>query len=216
MRAFLPVVLSIVVFASCKNSYTPTESNTSYKMDTDHHMHHSFTLFSKDTQLNICDGFIMVPKGWRLENKDDDSPRVADATARYRFHNADNKIIYLEYGLGAGINPAEPDVLSSRFRKGYIANKIDTSDIIFSDNPGLARRRWKSKYFFSLENISNFQADFFRPKHIGKGYTGFYIDSIGQVAGNIASLAFYAEDLNGAESKELENVARSLLIKDFR
>ena len=123
---------------------------------------------------------------------------------------------FLQYGLGTIGNPAEPNVLSNRFRKGYIKNNADTSDIIFTDNPVLNKIRRKSNYNFSSKTISTFQATFFKPKHSGNGFIGIYIDSIGQIAGNIADLVLYAESFDHIESKELEKMFQSLVIKDFK
>src|SRR6185295_11646717 len=112
-------------------------------------------------------------------------------------------------------NPAEPDVESARRRKGYIKLSLDTSGITFSDNPKLIENRKESGYHFTVDSVLTFQAIFFTPKQVGKGFTGIYIDSIGQIAGNLADLVLYSENLNGLENAEIEKIVRSLVLKTF-
>src|SRR5829696_1244899 len=81
----------------------------------------TYSPFNKDTLLNLYELSLIAPKGWRFAN-DDTLGNVADATARYRFHNRNEKLIHLAYGLGTIGNPAEPNVQSFRFRKGYMQN----------------------------------------------------------------------------------------------
>ncbi len=214
MKVSVFIILIIAFFTTCKSNRkysTPTSSGT---IDI-HENKPSFAPFSKDTQLVLYSGLITLPKGWRLAN-DDTLLKTGDATSRYRFHNRNGKLVFLQYGLGTIGNPAEPNVLSNRFRKGYIKNNADTSDIIFTDNPVLNKIRRKSNYNFSSKTISTFQATFFKPKHSGNGFIGIYIDSIGQIAGNIADLVLYAESFDHIESKELEKMFQSLVIKDFK
>lgn len=170
--------------------------------------------FPRDTVLNLYEASLRLPKGWRLA-KNDTLPVVGDATARYRFHNSHGKLIYFQYGLGTIGNPAEPDVQSSRFRKGYLENGADTSEIIFTDNPKLVAIRQRSGHKFTEEEVSGFQALVYQPKRTGKGFTGIYIDSVGAIAGNIAGLTLYAQDLDSAETTELFMVIRSLKMKPF-
>lgn len=170
--------------------------------------------FSKDSVLKLYKLSLTLPKGWRIAN-DDTLSKLGDATTRYRFHNSSGKLIHLQYGLGTIGNPAEPKVQSFRFRKGYVKNKADTSDIIFTDNQKLTAIRGKTGYTYTEEQISGFQALFYNPQTPGTGYTGLYIDSIGQIAGNIADFTFYAKDLDSAESKEILRVVRSLKINSF-
>ncbi|HRG83641.1 MAG TPA: cyclin family protein, partial [Chitinophagaceae bacterium] len=73
------------------------------------------TVFDKDTQFVLYSGEITLPKGWRVAN-DDTILQVADATSRYRFHNKNGKLIFLQYGLGTIGNPSEPNVQSAIFR----------------------------------------------------------------------------------------------------
>jgi hypothetical protein len=173
------------------------------------------TTFSKDTQLILYSGEITLPKGWRIAIEDTMS-EVGDATSRYRFHNRNGKLIFLQYGLSTIGNPSEPHVQSVIFRRGYVSNNTDTSVIMFTDNPHLLEIRKKSNYLYSNRYISGFEATFFRPRNIGEGYTGIYIDSIGHIARNIVDLVFYSEDLDSLESEEFEKVSQSLIIKDFR
>jgi hypothetical protein len=171
-------------------------------------------VFSKDTQLDLYSASITIPKGWR-RTIDDTLVTVGDATVRYRFHNKKGILVFLQYGLSTIGNPAETSVVPARFRKGYIRNSLDTSEIIFTDNPGLNKIRENSKYTFFSRNIGTFQATIFDPKRTGNGYTGMYIDSIGEVAGNIADLVLYAENLDSLENIELEKVIGTLVLKHF-
>lgn len=170
--------------------------------------------FSRDTLFKLYAGQITLPKGWRLA-KDDTLPKAADATARYRFQTSADKLIHLDYGLGTSGNPSEPNVQSARFRKGYVLNGADTAGIIFSDNPKLAKIRRESSYLYTSATVSGFKAVYFRPKVMGKGFTGYYIDSIGLIAGNLADLVMYGNGLDSTETAELEKVSRSLIIDQF-
>lgn len=171
--------------------------------------------FSRDTLFKLYAGQITLPKGWRLA-KDDTLPKAADATARYRFQTSADKLIHLDYGLGASGNPTEPNVQPARFRKGYVLNGADTAGIIFSDNPKLAKIRRESGYLYSNATVSGFKAVYFRPKVVGKGYTGYYIDSIGLIARNLADLVMYGNGLDSMETAELERVSRSLILDQFQ
>lgn len=213
MRVFFFLLLLVLIIIACRNS---TSDSKAVQADTILPAEKNLkTPFSKDTQLVLYNAAITLPEGWRTI-KDDNLYKIGDATARFRFLNKSGKIIRLDYGLSTSGNPAEPDVQPAIFRKGYLHNKADTAGIIFTDNPRLSEIRAKRNYLFSSGRLSGFSATFFRPKLTGSGYTGIYIDSIGEVADNIADLVFYADGLDSLENLEFEKVSRSLKIKDFR
>ncbi|MBK6827227.1 MAG: hypothetical protein IPG86_10240 [Chitinophagaceae bacterium] len=212
MKIFIKLLVLLTLHISCKNKKTILIKPDTTPTITDNSPTISLTKFANDTLINLYNASVVLPKNWRLAN-DDTLLKIGDATARYRFHNKKDKLIYLEYGLGTRGNPAEPNILSSRFRKGYIALNADTSDILFTDNPRVAVLRKQSSYQFSTENISNYKAVYFRPKSTGNGYIGIYIDSIGEIAGNIPDWVMFAEALDKEESREFEKVFRSLIIK---
>jgi hypothetical protein len=180
--------------------------------DTVEKVNHEPAIFPADTLIALEALTIVLPKGWRLAN-DDTLMRMTNSTAEARFHNKNGKLVRLQYGLGTFGNPAEPGVVSAYFRKGYIKFNADTSGIMFTDDPRLRAIRGKSNYHFSQGRVSELPATFFRPKRIGTGYTGVYVDSIGEIAGNIADLVLYAEHLDSIENAELERVLRTLVIK---
>lgn len=76
--------------------------------------------------------------------------------------------------------------------------------------------RVQGPYRFLDTIVSEFPATIYMPKQIGKGYTGTYIDSVGTIAGNIADLSFYAENLDSMENVEMKQVINSLTLKPFR
>ena len=214
MKLLHYTILVISFFASCKNSSTNLESPRPDTLNVNN-IESAFASFEKDTLLTIYAGIITLPKGWRLA-KEDSLPIAGDATVRYRFHNKTGKLIFLQYGLNTIGNPSELKVRSAIFRRGYVENNADTSDILFSDNPRLIKIRKKSNYLYSSETISTFQATFFKPKKYGNGYIGIYIDSVGQIAGNIADMVLYADGLDSVEVEEFKKISRGLIIKDFK
>lgn len=174
------------------------------------------SVFGKDTLIQLYEGsFITIPNGWRFAN-DDTLEKFLDATARFRFHNKSGKLIFIEHGLGTSGNLAEQNVLSFRFRKGYLEHSLDTSGIFFTDNPLLSNMRAKSKYKFSSEEISGFSATLYQPKIAGTGYSGLYIDSIGEIAENIVDFTIYACDLDSVENVELFKVIKTIRLKDYK
>jgi hypothetical protein len=72
--------------------------------------------------------------------------------------------------------------------------------------------RDNSSYIYTKERISGFDALFYKPKKAGAGYTGLYIDSIGEFAGNIVDFTFYAKDLDSVEIKQLMGIIKSFKI----
>jgi hypothetical protein len=200
-------IIVLIFLSACKE-----QVEIEHGLTENHNQKHSFR---KDTLVNLYELSITLPKGWRFAN-DDTLVTLPDATARYRFHNSSGKLIFLQYGLGTIGNPAEPNVQSFRFRKGYVENKADTSDFIFTDNAKLAAIRDKSGHTYTTESISGFQALLYQPKKSSVGYTGLYIDSIGVIGGNIADFTFYAKDLNTVESEELSRVMHSIKLKPFK
>jgi hypothetical protein len=170
-------------------------------------------VFPKDTQLRYQDVHITLPAGWGQGVHD--LQAMKDATFRYQYHNKNGKPVYLEYGLGTRGNPAEPYVAPANRRPGYMRHDADTSGLVFTDDRRLPEMRRKSDYIFHTERVSSLRATFFRPKQIGKGYTGIFIDSIGHAGLNIADLVIYTADLDGLEIEELMKVIKSLVIKGF-
>jgi hypothetical protein len=171
-------------------------------------------VFVKDTLFELYDGTVQIPKGW-AELKDNSPTKIADATSHYRFYNSNGKLIILDCGLSAVGSPAEPYVLPALWRQRYIRFKSDTTKIMFDDNPELADVRKTGPYDFSFLNISNFRATFYQPKQKENGFTGIYIDSIGEIASNPAGLTFYARDLDFLEIQELIKVIKSLKLHEF-
>ena len=198
------LIVAISFIASCKKKASPALANQTSK-----------EVFLTDTILDLYQATIMVPKGWQRLIDDDSVPKIADATPRYRFYNGNKKLVKLEYGLSSIIYPAEPFVVSPRWRRLYIQFKVDTSNIMFSDNPELIQLRKKRPYTYSILNISGFEAMYYRPKQIGYGLTGIFIDSIGHIGHNIAGLNFYANDLDSLETREMTKVIMSLQLSDF-
>lgn len=219
MRLLLKAHCGLLALVTCFACNDPGNSSTHSPdkiMDSVNERNSSLLVFQTGTQINLQAMSIVVPKGWRPAN-DDTMPKPRNSTTSSRFHNINGKIVYLEYGLSTMYhNPAEPNVFPASFRKGFIKNNADTSDVMFTDDPRLPEIRKKSPYLFSHKNISSFSATFFRPKVLGKGYTGVYVDSIGEIAGNIAVLVMYAEDLDQAESRELQSMLRTLSIKGIK
>ncbi|MGZ8538405.1 MAG: hypothetical protein ACXWV9_09105 [Flavisolibacter sp.] len=203
MRKFKYIAI-LCFLTACKE---PVKINQSLKENSENNPQ----TFNNDTLMNLYHLSLTLPKGWRMAN-DDTLTKVLNSTSLYRFHNANGKLIHLQYGLDTYCNPSEPNVQSVRFRKGYVENKADTSDIIFTDNPTLTAIRDKSSYTYTRERISGFDALFYKPKKDGAGYTGLYIDSIGEIAGNIADFTFYAKDLDSVEIKQLIGIIKSFKI----
>ena len=199
----LCLILAISILTCCKEKAGDGEERWTVK-----------TSFLKDTQLELYEASIQIPKGWK-QLSDETYPKIADATARYRFRNKNGKMIILEYGLSANGNPVEPSVIPARLRERYIRFNVDTTNIMFDDNPELAEIRKRGTYNFSVMNISNFEATFYQPNQNESGFTGISIDSIGEIADNLAGLTFYAKDLDLLESQELIKVIKSLKLYEF-
>ena len=155
----------------------------------------------------------MLPKGWSLV-VDPSEVIVADATSRYNFHNRNGKPVKLEYGLGAR-NPMEKDVVSARFRNAFIKDQVDTSRIVFDDNPKLILLRKQGKFDISLLEVSGFNALVYEPKHFNNDISGIYIDSIGNVADNIAQLVLFGKNLDSLENLEIKQISSTLKLKHF-
>jgi hypothetical protein len=168
--------------------------------------------FLKDSQVNLCFATFHIPKGWRLAN-DDTLTKVADRTCRVRIHNASGKLIYVENGFGTNGDPSEPHVMPARFRAAYIRNKVDTSDIMFADDPRLPKFRKKSPYRWTYDTIAGYKVKIFYPKEKGNYYFGIYIDSVGNDRDDVAEFSLYTSDLNSQEFEELKKVIRTLRIK---
>jgi hypothetical protein len=199
----LCLILTISLLTSCREKARDGEERWTVK-----------TSFLKDTQLELDEASIQIPKGWK-QLSDESYPQIADATSRYRFRNKNGKMIILEYGLSAIGNPAEPSVIPARWRERYIRFRVDTAKTMFDDNPELAEIRKRGPYTFSILNVSNFRATYYQPKQNGNGFIGISIDSIGEIADNLAGLTFYAKDLDSLETQEMIKVIKSLRLHEF-
>jgi hypothetical protein len=169
-------------------------------------------LFTKDTLLDFGCFSIEAPMGWRKAN-DDTLLKSPDATFRVRLPNKKNKLVYFEHGL-SGYDPSSYFyVLPLAKREIYKSRQLDTTCVIFSDDPHLYIQLKNKIQKTHSEQISGHIAKVFEPVKFGVGYSGVYIDSVGQIAGNTASFSAYAENFDKLESQELLKVIRTITLR---
>ncbi len=172
-------------------------------------------VFTKDTVVDLPGVVMTVPMGWRRAN-DDTIPQPGDATWRFRLHNQNNKLIYFVRGLGGYDKSTDFYVVRLAKRDFYIIHGIDTANVVFSDDPHLFTTLKNKIQKTHSELISGYLAKVFEPVKFGIGYSGVYIDSIGDIAGNIATFTAYSENLDELEHLELLNAIRTIKLKPFR
>jgi hypothetical protein len=131
-------------------------------------------IFSNDTLINLYLISLTIPKAWKLAN-DDTLPKVPDATIRFRLHNRNGKLVYIEHGFSTNSDISEPNVMPARFRVGYQRNQTGTSDIIFSDNPRLTELRKQWAYSYTFEEIDGHRAKHSNQKNLGKATQVFIL-----------------------------------------
>jgi hypothetical protein len=89
----------------------------------------------------------------------------------------------------------------------YIISGLSAWDV--SDDLETKPNTHKTHY----AQLAGFKAKFFEPIKSGKGFSGFYIDSIGDIAGNAAGLSVYSENLDSVENSELMSIIRTIVVK---
>jgi len=207
---YLPILY--VFFLSCKEKPKPILEKTNVRNNIDSIQIVEGPLFTKDTLLDYSCFSIIVPMGWRKAN-DDTVEKVTDATFRVRLHNKNNKLIYFEHGLGGGDPSSDFYVEPIAKREVYKSRQLDTTYVIFSDDPQLYIKLKNKVHKTHGERISGHIAKFFEPVKFGVGYSGVYIDSVDDIAGNRVNFSAYAENLDKLESQELLKAIRTMTLK---
>ncbi len=64
-----------------------------------------------------------------------------------------------------------------------------------------------------FEQISQYNAKVFQPKKIGSGSSGLCIDSVGSIAGNMAGILVYSDNLDSLQNAELIAIIRTIKVK---
>jgi hypothetical protein len=166
----------------------------------------------KDTTLDLGSLTIEVPEIWKIINDDNDTlPKVADLTERYRISLPNNKLVFIQHGLGAWDRSKVP-IIPTKDKAVYLNR--DTSYIVFSDYPKKVNPRLINIHKIEEYQISGFRAKVYEPLKLSHGFTGVYIDSVGAIepVGKYG-FALYAEGLDSALSKRLIKAIKSIKLK---
>lgn len=115
-----------------------------------------------------------------------------------------NDSIHYDYGPYSNSLEEEPVIISKKFLKEILRQhpKIDTTEfIIINDNATINKENFiKSK--ITYKNINGYHVKILEPKHIGKGITGIYIDSINN--GSLEKIKFNLYGKNLAKENQIE------------
>lgn len=178
----LIIFISVIVFTSCSN-----KTNSRF-----------FPISSVDTTFDYEFFQITVPNSWKKPN-DDTLIGITDATARGRIQIGENEFIWYNDGISATDWSEFLTIVPTKERELYKLNQIDTSYIIFNDDPKSvdSSKLAISKVWYG--EISGYKTKFFEPVKIGFGFTGLYIDSVSEIE-NVAKLNFalFADKLDSS------------------
>jgi hypothetical protein len=206
----LTIIILTILFVSClrnQNNSSDTNQNTKKHL-------RFFSISSVDTTL-VYDFFsIIVPNSWKKPN-DDTLPKMTDATAAGRIQIGDNEFIWYSNGLGASDYSEFPVIIPIADREMYLKNKLDTSYIVFSDNPKSVDKSRLKIHKTWVGQIEGHQTKFFEPIKSGFGYSGLYMDSISEIKG-IAKLNFtlYVDKLDSSTNTAFLKAMKT--IKNFK
>ena len=155
-----------------------------------------FPITTADTILVYELFSITVPNSWRKPN-DDTLPKMTDATVHGRIQIGEDEFIWYSNGLGASDYSNYPEILPTADRNMYVEHHLDTSYVIFSDNPKSVDTTKLNIHRVWMGNIEGHRTKFFAPRKDGFGHTGIFMDSIGEIKG-VANLRFsmYANKLD--------------------
>jgi hypothetical protein len=170
------VLILFFVLASCNN-----------KQETKTHARF-FPIASVDTTLDYTFFQITVPKSWKMPN-DDTLMIFNDATTRGRIQIGENEFIWYADGLAATDWSKFPLIVPVKDREMYTNNGLNTSYIIFSDDPKSVDSSRLQIHRVWYGQISGYKTKFFAPLKAGFGYTGLYIDSTSEIK-TVAKLNF--------------------------
>jgi hypothetical protein len=195
---------------SCKLENKPTEQEQSQQEEPPVTAEY---LFPKESLLDLWSFSIVVPSGWRTANPE--FPPVADATYRKEFYNKQGKRIFFVHGLSAYDPTSKNYVVRIYKREHYKKNHLDTSHVVFSDDPFAFTKLVDSNHISYIEKISGYVTKIFMPKKNGNGFSGMYIDSTGLIAGEFATFSVWAKDLSSTETEELIRAIKTIKIKSL-
>ena len=198
----LTIIILTFFFASCTTNQDKKKTQR------------FFPITSVDTIL-VYDFFsITVPNSWRKPN-DDTLPKFTDATASGRIQIGDNEFIWYSNGLGASDYSEFPAIVPTADREMYVKNKLDTSYIIFSDNPTTVDKSRLNIHRTWVGQIEGNNTKFFEPIKLGFGYTGLYMDSVSEIKG-VAKLNFalYSDKLDSGTNSSFLKAMKT--IKNFK